>query len=352
MPHTDISTIGEFGLIDRIRSIVDIRTDDALLHGHLLKGISDDAAVFRPSPGKVQLFTTDALVEGIHFDLTFTSLKHLGWKTIATNVSDIAAMGGIPRYATIVLSLPKKISVEMVEEFYRGAAAASKQYSCMIVGGDTTTSMANMTISCALIGEADEAHIRYRSGATPGEYLCVSGHLGGSIAGLKILAREKQRFGQSPDPSAFKANLEPYTAAIERHLMPRPRLDISKLLTERVKCGALIDISDGLAAEVHHICKNSGVGASVSEHNIPIESSTQKIAEELSDPPMKYALFGGEEYELLFTISDSEFEKLEKLTNDVTIIGRITGPEKGIVIVREDGMEEQLPPGGWNHFTV
>jgi thiamine-monophosphate kinase len=351
MPHTDISTIGEFGLIDRIRSIVDIRTDDASLHGRLLKGISDDAAVFRPSPGKVQLFTTDALVEGVHFDLTFTSMKHLGWKTIVANISDIAAMGGIPRYATIVISVPKKISVEMVEEFYRGAAAACKQYSCLIVGGDTTTSMANMAISCALIGEAEEAHIRYRSGAIPGEYLCVSGHLGGSLAGLKILTHEKQRFEQSPDPSAFKANLESYTQALERHLMPRPRLDISKLLTERVKCGALIDISDGLASEVHHICKQSNVGASISEHNIPIEFSTQKIAEELSDPPMKYALFGGEEYELLFTISTSDFEKLETLTNDVTIIGRITEPEKGTVIVREDGTEEPLPAGGWNHFT-
>ena len=352
MQHTDISTIGEFGLIDRIRKIVDIRVDDASLHDNLLMGIADDTAVYKPSPGKVQLFTTDALIEGIHFDLTFTSFKHLGWKSIVANISDIAAMGGTPRYATIVIALPKKISVEMVEEFYQGAAFACKKYSCLIVGGDTTTSMANTMISVAMVGEADEQKIKYRKGATADEYICVTGHLGSSLAGLKVLKREKEKFSQSTDQQTFKPNLEEYLPAIEKHLMPRPRLDISKILTERVNIGAMIDISDGLASEVHHICNNSGVGATIHEHNIPTESITQKIAEEFSESPTDYALYGGEEYELLFTISEAEYEKLDKLTNDITIIGRITEKEKGIELIREQGEHEPLRFGGWDHFKL
>ncbi len=352
MPHTDISTIGEFGLIDRIRKIIDVRVDDSSLHDNLLMGIADDAAVYKPSPGKVQLFTTDALIEGIHFDLTFTSFMHLGWKSIVANISDIAAMGGIPRYAIVTLSLPKKISVEMIEDFYRGAVSACQKYSCLIVGGDTTTSMANTMISVAMIGEADERTIKYRGGATAGEYLCVTGHLGSSLAGLNVLKREKERFAQALDQHAFEPNLEPYTQAIEKHLMPKPRLDLSKILTERVNIGAMIDISDGLASEVHHICKNSGVGAAVHEHNIPVDSVTQKIAGEFSDLPTEYALYGGEEYELLFTISDEQYNILDKLTNDVTIIGRITEKNKGIELIHEGGEHEPLRFGGWEHFKL
>lgn len=350
MQHTEISAIGEFGLIDRIKKIVDFHVDDASLQDNLVLGISDDAAVYRPTPGKVQLLTTDAFVEGIHFDLSFTSFKHLGWKTIIANISDIAAMGGVPRYATIALSIPKKISVEMIEEFYQGAAFACKKYSCLIVGGDTTTSMANMTISVAMLGEANERDVRYRKDAKPGEYICVTGHLGASVAGLKILKREKERFAKSTAKDEFKPNLEPYIEAVEKHLMPKPRLDLSRILIEKVKIGALIDISDGLASEVHHICNNSSVGASIYEHNIPLQSITQLIAKEFSESPIDYALYGGEDYELLFTISDEEYEKLDKLTNDVTIIGRITERDKGIELIREQGEHEPLRFAGYNHF--
>jgi thiamine-monophosphate kinase len=348
--HTDISEFGEVGLIERIRELLDFRVDDATLHDNLILGISDDTAVYRPTPGKVQLFTTDAFVEGIHFDLTFTSLQHLGWKTIAANLSDIAAMGGIPRYATVTISLPKKISVEMVEDFYRGASLACKKYSCLIVGGDTTASLANMMISIAMIGETDEKRVIYRKGAKPGDLLCVTGHLGASHAGLKILQREKQRFAQSVDPKAFHPNLESYKDAIEKHLMPKPRLDLSKILAERAGIHAMIDISDGLASEVHHICTNGAVGAQVYEHNIPLDSITQIIANEFLENPMDYALYGGEEYELLFTLTDEEFSKLERLTNDVTIIGRVTEKDKGIQLVRENGETEPLRFGGWDHF--
>ncbi|MBA4313090.1 MAG: thiamine-phosphate kinase [Chlorobiaceae bacterium] len=350
MSHTKISSIGEFGLIDRIKKIVNVSVDDASLIDNLLIGISDDAAVFKPKPGKVQLLTTDAFAEGIHFDLTFTSLKHLGWKTIAANMSDIAAMGGIPRYATVAVSLPQKISIEMVEEFYHGATAACKKYSCKIVGGDTIASMANMMISVSMTGEADELKIKTRCAAIPGEYICVTGHLGASVAGLKILKREKERLEQANEKELFSPNLEAYSIALEKHLMPKPRLDISKILTEKIKIGAMIDISDGLASEVHHICNSSGTGAEIYEHNIPLDSITQKISEEFGEPATDYALFGGEEYELLFTIRDEEFAKLEKLTSDVTIIGRITEKSKGIILVREQGEQLPLTFGGWNHF--
>ncbi len=349
--RTEISELGEFGLIKRIRDIVTFRVDNGFVHDNLLLGISDDAAVYKPTPGKVQLITTDAIVEGIHFDLTFTSMMHLGWKAMAANLSDIAAMGGVPRYAAVTISLPKKISLEMIEEFYRGAAAACKQYSCLIVGGDTTTSHANMMVSITLTGEADEKRVVYRKGAQPGDYICVTGHLGASVAGLKILQREKKRFLENSAEQTFQPNLEPYKQVLEKHLMPKPRLDISRILTEQVSVHSMIDISDGLASEVHHICEAGNVGAIVFEHSLPVEHFTQHVAEELSEKVTDYALFGGEEYELLFALSEEEYKKLEHITGDITIIGRIQDKEKGIELVREQGESEMLPFAGWSHFA-
>jgi thiamine-monophosphate kinase len=350
MQHTTISTIGESGLIEKIRAILDFRVDDATLNDALIVGVGDDAAAFLPTAQKLQLLTTDALAEGVHFDLTFTSLKHLGWKAMAANLSDIAAMGGVPRYATISLSLPQKISVEMVGELYRGAAAACKKYSCRIIGGDTTASSGNMFLSVALTGEVEREKLLTRAGAKPGDLLCVSGHLGASAAGLKILQREKERFRNSDDPEHFKPLLEPYTPALEKHLMPRPRLDISAILTGHCTVHAAIDVSDGLATEVHHLCKASGTGAEVFEHNLPVEAVTQKIAGETGTTPTALALYSGEEYELLFALDDNEYARLESLTSDVTIIGRITGKEKGIQLVHEHGETAPLLAGGWEHF--
>ena len=352
-PHrTEISSLGEFGLINRIRDLVTIRVDDKHVSDQLLKGIADDAAVYKPSSGKVQLVTTDVLVEGIHFDLTFTSFKHLGWKSMVASLSDIAAMGGVPRYATIALILPSKISVEMIDEFYQGAVFAGKKYSCLIVGGDTATTLGNMAVSLTVIGEAEQDRVTYRNGAQPGDYLCVSGHLGASLAGLKILQREKNMYASAASPEKFTPSLNPYLPAIEKHLMPIPRLDLAHMLTHDVAVHAVIDISDGLASEVHHICASSDVGAEVYEHNLPVDAITQKIAHEFNDHPTTYLLFGGEEYELLFTIADDQFEKLEGLTNDVTVIGRITEKDKGITLVREQGEREPLPTGGWDHFQL
>jgi thiamine-monophosphate kinase len=348
--QTAISAVGEFGLIDIIKRIVDVRLDDLTVHANLLRGIGDDAAIYRPTPGHVHILTTDTFVEGIHFDLTFTSFKHLGWKVIAASVSDVAAMGGIPRYATVAISLPGKISVEMVRELYEGMAHVCKRYNCMIVGGDTTTTLANTTIGVTLIGEADEHRVLYRSGARVGDYLCVTGHLGASVAGLKVLQREKDRFSAAASTEEFRPNLEPYAPAIEKHLMPKPRLDISRLLVEHVTVNAMIDVSDGLASDVRHICEQSGVGATVYEHNLPVERVTQTIASEFAQSPTTYALFGGEEYELLFSLSDEEYAKIEQLTSDVTIIGRITEPAGQIVLVNEQGEHVPLEAGGWDHF--
>jgi thiamine-monophosphate kinase len=340
---SDISSIGEFGLIERIRKILGDTPPG------LIMGISDDAAVYRPAPGKVQVVSTDAFTEGIHFDLTFTSMKHLGWKVMAASLSDIAAMGALPRLATVAVSLPEKITVPMVEEFYRGIDAAVKASSCVVAGGDTTGSAGNMTVTVTVIGEADEGRLLFRKGAVPGDYLCVSGHLGSAIAGLKILEREKAKYLAAKDPGGFRPDLEPYAPALGKYFMPRPRFDIVAA-AEPVRINAMIDISDGLASEVHHICRESVTGAEVYERNLPVEGITQRIASELGGNPTEYALFGGDEYELLFTLSDGEYGKLEGITTDVTIVGRITEKEKGVTYVREDGTSVPLPPGGWDHF--
>ena len=351
MPNqTDIADVGETGLIERIAKIVDLRLDDRSIRENLIAGIGDDTAVFRPTPGKAALLTTDSFIEGVHFDLTFTSFQHLGWKAMAANLSDIASMGGTPRYATVAISLPRKITLEMVEEFYRGAAEACRKYSCLIVGGDTTASFANFAISVSLTGEADESNVLYRKGSKPGDLICVSGHLGASYSGLRILQKEKQRFIDSNDQKSFQPNLAPYALALEKHLMPKPRFDISSLLAEKVTTHSAIDISDGLASEIHRLCRAGGTGAKIYEHNLPLDTITQIVATELGEVPTDYALYGGEEYELLFTMTDAEFEKLETLTSDVTIIGRMTPEAEGIELVRENGEAEALPFAGWDHF--
>ena len=361
--HTDLSSIGEFGLIRRISELVDNSAGDPALSANLVKGIGDDAAVFKTGAGKLQLLTTDGLVEGVHFDLTYTSMKHLGWKSIVASISDVAAMGGLSRYAVIALAIPQKISAEMVEEFYQGAAFAGRKHSCLIVGGDTAASLSGMMVTVTMTGEVSPERVRFRSGAKPGDYLCVSGHLGASVAGLKILQREKARFaalglaaggaaarGVETGNGAFQPNLEPYREVLEKHLMPNPRTDLAKIFAEEIEVNALIDISDGLASEVGHLCEKSNVGAAVWEHNLPVIAGTQLVAGEFSESATDYALYGGEEYELLFSISEAEFAKLERLSNDVTVVGRVTEKEKGIRWVKESGEELPLEPGGWNHF--
>jgi thiamine-monophosphate kinase len=345
---TDISTIGEFGLIARLSQIVQPYRDTLIV-----KGIGDDAAVYIPADGKVQVVTTDALIEGVHFDLTYVSMRNLGWKSMAVNLSDLCAMLAIPRYALITIAIPRKISVEMVEDFYLGVKSASNEFNFAVIGGDTTTTFGNMAISVTMIGEAEKDFIPYRSGAKVGDYICVTGKPGLSYAGLKILIREKKRFLESEDKENFKPNFEPFLKAIEKHLKPIPRFDVvNKMINEKVKVNAMIDISDGLSSDLLHICRQSGVGAEIYETSLPIDDMVKKVADEFGEDYLNYALYGGEDYELLFTVSESELKKLDALADDVKVIGRILDRDQGIKLIRSDNSQRDLEAGGWDHFKI
>jgi len=340
---TEISQIGEFGLIGRLNEIVQPYRDS-----FIVKGIGDDAAVYVPAEGKVQVVTTDALIEGVHFDLTFVSMRNLGWKAMVVNLSDLAAMLATPRYALITVAIPRKISVEMMENLYIGIKSACNEFNFSLIGGDTTTTFGNMAISVTMIGEANKDEIPYRSGAKIGDYICVTGTLGLSYAGLKILLREKKKFMEAEDKQNFKPNFEPFLKAIEKHLRPIPRLDIAgKLKDLKVK------VSDGLSSDLKHICRQSGVGAEIYETSLPVDDLVKKIAkEEFNEDYLMYVLHGGEDYELLFTVSESELKKLNELYNDVKVIGRILDREQGIKLIKEDKSEIDIESGGWDHFKI
>lgn len=350
MPITEIAQVGERGLIEMISSLVEFKPEDPSLTANLVKGISDDTAVYRPTPGKVQLFTTDTMVEGVDFDLTYTSFKHLGWKAMISSISDIGAMGGTSRYAVISITLPGKISVEMVREFYEGAVAACREYGCLIVGGDTSASMGGMNVNVSIVGEAEEPHLCYRGGARIGDLICVTGNLGASQAGLKILIREKERFLKSGNGGKFQPNLLPYREAIEKHLMPRPSSISAEMILQKTAVHAMIDVSDGLASDLRQICVRSRVGAEIQQRNIPVASSTRKVAQEFSESPIDYALYGGEEYELLFVLSDDQHQKLRDVSLPITVIGTIMEESKGVEMVVENAGRVALPWGGWDHF--
>ncbi|CUS94367.1 thiamine-phosphate kinase, partial [Candidatus Kryptonium thompsonii] len=341
--------IGEFGLIGRLNEIVQPYRDS-----FIVKGIGDDAAVYVPAEGKVQVVTTDALIEGVHFDLTFVSMRNLGWKAMVVNLSDLAAMLATPRYALITVAIPRKISVEMMENLYIGIKSACNEFNFSLIGGDTTTTFGNMAISVTMIGEANKDEIPYRSGAKIGDYICVTGTLGLSYAGLKILLREKKKFMEAEDKQNFKPNFEPFLKAIEKHLRPIPRLDIAgKLKDLKVKVNSMIDISDGLSSDLKHICRQSGVGAEIYETSLPVDDLVKKIAkEEFNEDYLMYVLHGGEDYELLFTVSESELKKLNELYNDVKVIGRILDREQGIKLIKEDKSEIDIESGGWDHFKI
>jgi len=346
---TEISQIGEFGLIGRLNEIVQPYRDS-----FIVKGIGDDAAVYVPAEGKVQVVTTDALIEGVHFDLTFVSMRNLGWKAMVVNLSDLAAMLATPRYALITVAIPRKISVEMMENLYIGIKSACNEFNFSLIGGDTTTTFGNMAISVTMIGEANKDEIPYRSGAKIGDYICVTGTLGLSYAGLKILLREKKKFMEAEHKQNFKPNFEPFLKAIEKHLRPIPRLDIAgKLKDLKVKVNSMIDISDGLSSDLKHICRQSGVGAEIYETSLPVDDLVKKIAkEEFNEDYLMYVLHGGEDYELLFTVSESELKKLNELYNDVKVIGRILDREQGIKLIKEDKSEIDIESGGWDHFKI
>jgi thiamine-monophosphate kinase len=348
MTFTPISALGEFGLIDRLRHTLGRPADDALV-----VGIGDDAAVYRAGDGRVHLITTDMLVEGVHFDRTFTPMRFLGWKSIAVNVSDVAAMNARPRWATVALGLPNNISVEQLEALYEGMAEASAAMGLTVVGGDTVAA-ARLTIDVTVVGEAGEDDIVTRAGARPGDLLCVTGDLGSAAAGLKVLLSGKQHFEGSGDGAgnvaeAADAGLAEFAYVVERQLYPRPRLDRVAHWAERgVRPHALIDISDGLASEVHHVCRQSAVGAVIEGGLLPVHLQTIRAAERFGDSAESMALYGGEDYELLFAIPESLVASLESDT--YAVVGTVVEADEGVTLRRPDGETVPLEAGGFKHF--
>lgn len=339
--QTQISAIGEFGLIDRLTQGVTIGNSSTL------KGIGDDAAILNYGERCV-VFSTDLLTEGVHFNLMYVPLKHLGYKAVVVNASDICAMNARPRQITVSLAISNKFSVEALEELYSGIHLACKNYGIDLVGGDTTSSLTGLTISVAVLGDARKEDLVYRSGARPGDLLCVSGDLGGAYMGLQLLERENEVYKVHREMQPVLAG---YDYILARQLKPEARLDVVDAFEKmQMKPTSMIDISDGLSSEILHLCKNSSVGCRLFEDRFPLDSQTQKMAGELNINPLVAALNGGEDYELLFTVNP---EDLEKVTGDpdFTVIGEITDGAMGAVLVTTGGSELPLQAQGWNHGT-
>jgi thiamine-monophosphate kinase len=338
--RTNIEQLGEFGLIDHLTKNI------KLTQAGTVKGVGDDAAVL-DFPGKKVLVSTDILLEGIHFDLAYTPLKHLGYKAIQVNLSDIYAMNGTATQVTVSLGISSKFPLEAVEELYEGIYLACEKYNVDLVGGDTTSSKQGLIISVTAIGYADEKDITYRNTAQEGDLLCVSGDLGGAYIGLQLLEREKQIYLGNPN---IQPDLEGKDYIVERQLKPEARKDIVELLKDiDVKPSAMIDISDGLASEILHICKQSDKGCNLYEDKIPLDPMTYETAREFNLDPTICALSGGEDYELLFTVKQADYDKI-KLQMDITIIGHITEASAGCNLVTKAGVVHPLKAQGWNAF--
>lgn len=336
--RTEIATLGEFGLIKHLTKTIELKNESSKY------GIGDDAAVLS-FPNKRVLITTDLLMEGVHFDLTYVPLKHLGYKSAIVNFSDVYAMNGTPRQITVSLAISKRFSVEDMEEFYSGIRLACQQYGVDIVGGDTTSSMTGMAISITCIGEANEEDVVYRNGAKETDLICVSGDLGAAYMGLQLLEREKAVFNGEKDVQPDFAGKE---YLLERQLKPEARKDIVEQLAKaHVKPTAMMDISDGLSSELLHICSQSNAGCRVYEEHIPIDYQTAVMAEEFNMNLTTCAMNGGEDYELLFTVPIADHEKVSEMEN-VRIIGHITKPELGCYLITRDGQEFELKAQGWN----
>jgi thiamine-monophosphate kinase len=338
--RTELSQLGEFGLIDHISKAIEIKNPETI------KGIGDDAAVIR-NDGKVTVVTTDMLLEGVHFDLTFHPLKHLGYKAIVVNLSDVYAMNALPKQVTVSIALSNRFSLEAVEELYSGMQLACERYGVDLVGGDTSSSRSGLVISITALGVAEEKDITYRNTADEHDLLCVSGDLGGAYLGLQVLEREKKIFMESP---GVQPDLEGNDYILERQLKPEARKDIVEKLNELgVKPTSMIDISDGLASEILHICRQSETGCTLYEDKIPIDQQTYDRAREFHLDPTVCALSGGEDYELLFTIKQNDYEKLREHL-DISIIGHITDKASGVNMIDKSGNVVQLTAQGWDAF--
>lgn len=345
---TDISTLGEFGLIDRMTEGLELR------NASTLRGVGDDCAVLQYSSEAADprrlLVTTDMLMEGIHFDLTYTPLKHLGYKAAMVNLSDVYAMNGTPRQLLVSIAVGRRFKVEHLDELYAGIRLACERHGVDIVGGDTTTSLTGLAISITCIGEAQAEDIVYRSGAKDTDLICVSGNLGAAYMGLQLMEREKRIFeSQKSNPeTAAQPDFSGREYLIERLLKPEARRDIIQRLHEAgIRPTSMMDISDGLSSEAMHICKQSHTGCRIYEERIPIDYQTAVTAEEFNMNVYTAALNGGEDYELLFTVPLTDHEKVEQL-DDIRVIGHITRPELGAKLITRDGNEFDLKAQGWN----
>lgn len=339
--RVEISQLGEFGLIDRIQRGTSLRNISSLT------GIGDDAAVIDAAEGECFLLATDMLVEGIHFDLSYFPLRHVGYKSVVVNVSDIAAMNARPEQITVSLALSNRFSLEAVDELYVGIQAACENYKVDLVGGDTTSSISGLVISVSVVGRASKDKVAYRSGARPHDIICVTGDLGAAYLGLQVLEREKQVFLSNPD---MQPGLEKYEYLVGRMLRPEARTDIIFDLGESaIKPTSMIDVSDGLASELLHLSKMSGQGVRIFEDKIPIDGKTYDTAVEFNLDPITCALNGGEDYELLFTISQGDYERI-KNHPDIHFIGYVhDNKDQNIMITRAEQVIP-LKAQGWNHF--
>lgn len=338
--RTPLEKLGEFGLIDHLTENFPISRTSTL------KGIGDDAAVL-DFKGKQTIVTTDLLIEGVHFDLSYMPLKHLGYKAVIVNLSDVYAMNAAATQITVSIAVSNRFPLEALEELYQGIALATKVYGVDLIGGDTTTSTSGMLISITAIGEANKEDIVYRSGAKPNNLLVVSGDIGGAYMGLQVLEREKEVFKVNPNN---QPDLSPYSYIVERQLKPEARKDIIELLIKlEIQPTAMIDISDGLSSEILHLCKNSKVGCNLFEEKIPLDPTVISACEEFKIDSTMVALSGGEDYELLFSIAQNDFDKIKGNPN-LTVIGHMTEPSEGSHLITRADTKIPLTAQGWNSF--
>ncbi len=336
--RTSIAQLGEFGLIDHLTKHFEIKNSSTL------KGIGDDAAVL-DFQNKKTIVSTDLLIEGVHFDLAYMPLKHLGYKAVVVNISDIYAMNAKASQITVSVAVSNRFPLEALEELYEGITLAAKQYNVDVIGGDTTSSQKGLILSITAIGEADAEDIVYRNGAKQGDLLVVSGDLGAAYMGLQVLEREKQVFQVNPNN---QPDLDNYTYLIERQLKPEARKDVSEILKALdIKPTSMIDISDGLSSEVMHLCKQSNVGCNVYEDKLPLDPQFISVCEEFNIDSTTIALNGGEDYELLFTIKMDDFDKIKGNPN-FTVIGHMTQESEGIHLVTRANTKIALKARGWN----
>ncbi len=325
-----LNQIGEFGLIDLIKK--KIFSGDK----RVVVNIGDDAAVIKSSPDRLLIFTTDTLVERIHFDLSYFTAEEIGWKAMVANLSDIAAMGGLPRYALVTVGLPKSMRAEDVLSIYKGASRIAKKYNCKIIGGDTTLTPKDLFISIALLGEVEKKSLLTRSGAKKGDLICVTGKLGEAQASYEFL----KQYGRQRLP------------LVRKHLQPQPRIKEARILVKDLKINSMIDISDGLSSELFHLAEESKLGAVIYEQNIPISPKCLKLATLLNKTPLAWTLSSGEEYELLFTVDRKDQGKIKKIMSkvNISVIGEMVDKKDGVQLIQKSGVMKNLKKIGFVHF--